>query len=353
MVVLAVEVEPKLYGLVREAVATGGYESFQQFLEVAVWNQLALEEGASGNALRTRPVGEGQPGSDRRLAEEGQSGGPKAPEADRGWRNAVRRVDVGRLGQLVEPSVSDDSQVLWGQTNRVLPIYAGVRVLTHLLAQTDAPVPRREWYEAATRTARLLRVQLQQWDKEAGRKRGELWATAFPEYDESSAHRYISQFLGMPAKDGRGAGGAAFLGFVDFDGLDDSSPVRLTTSGAEWSGFVNPIFDTESPTRTFSVEETAFFLDHLRRYRQGDYRLLANVASFVAEGRSRTDIDAELRRLYPSWTKYIGTMRAGAIGRLTDLGLLGRTRRGLEVDYHLTELASELGLTTASPEEAQ
>jgi hypothetical protein len=37
-------------------------------------------------------------------------------------------------------------------------------------------------------------------------------------------------------------------------------------------------------------------------------------------------------------------MRAGALGRLSDLGLLERTRRGLTVDYALTPLAAEVGL---------
>lgn len=68
------------------------------------------------------------------------------------------------------------------------------------------------------------------------------------------------------------------------------------------------------------------------------------MASLVATGRSRTELDDDLAYQYPAWKKFISTMRAGALGRLSDLGLLGRTRRGLEVEYHLTARAAELGL---------
>lgn len=353
MVVIAVDLEPKLYGQVRNAVVSGSYESIQQFLEVAAWNQLALEETTqpAPRVGRARKGGS-EPGLS--FAHEALSLMRHRGVADGMWRDTVSRVDPSRLGHLVEPRVADDpSDVLWGQTNRLLPMSTGVRVLAHMVAEGDGPVARRDWYETATTTARRIRVRLQEWDKQAGRKRGELWATAFPEDDESSGHRYMSQFLGVPARDGSGRGGAAFLGFVAFDGPDDLSPVRMTTSGAKWASFLNPIFDTENPTKTFSVEETSFFLEHLRRYRPGEYQLLAAVASLVAEGHSRTEIDAQLKELYPPWSKYIGTMRAGAIGRLSDLGLLGRTRRGLQVDYHLTELASELKLAAATDEQVQ
>ena len=71
------------------------------------------------------------------------------------------------------------------------------------------------------------------------------------------------------------------------------------------------------------------------------------VAGLVDAGRTRTEIDERLAELYPDWARYIGTIRAGAIGRLHDLGLLRRARRGLHVDYGLTEFAYEISLADA------
>ncbi|MDP9225061.1 MAG: hypothetical protein M3P18_14675, partial [Actinomycetota bacterium] len=56
-------------------------------------------------------------------------------------------------------------------------------------------------------------------------------------------------------------------------------------------------------------------------------------------------LNEELPALFPNWADHIPTMRAGAIGRLSDLGLLGRERRGLTVEYHLTALANQVELT--------
>jgi hypothetical protein len=190
-----------------------------------------------------------------------------------------------------------------------------------------------------------LRSYLRGLDEAAGRRHGSLWSTAFPDDRPASAHRYVNQFLGVP-KGGRAEGGAAFLGFVAFDQGD--SVASLTTAGAEWAALRNPIFDDGgSPSRTFSVEETGFFIDHLKMYRPAELLLLKRIAALVEQGHSRTQLDEALAAENPEWKKYIATMRAGALGRLSDLGLLERTRRGLTVDYALTPLAREVGLLSA------
>ncbi|MCL6537007.1 MAG: hypothetical protein K6T28_00180 [Acidothermus sp.] len=118
-----------------------------------------------------------------------------------------------------------------------------------------------------------LREALRRSDDESRRVHGMRWATAFPTDDPASAHRYVNQFLGVPRKGGLPEGGAAFLGFVRFDGVSQAAHVSLTKSGAEWAGFENPVFDhEEGADSTFSVEEAKFFLDHLRRYRSGEYQ---------------------------------------------------------------------------------
>lgn len=345
MPVVATHLEIKLYEAISESVRAGNYRSVQQFLEVAAWNQLALEESAGGSAparLDKRPNRGGVDGASSQGASVTAPGGSAADA----WRSMLQSVSLTERDELPMPKRLDDLTVaLWGQTNRVLPIAVGVRVLAQLMKGEGGGVLVSEWHETATRVATDLREQLRDWDAKAGRRHGSLWATAFPDDNPASAHRYVTQFLGVPRKDGLADGGAAFLGFVEFEEHDDDANVRLTRTGADWARFANPIFDGDGdPARTFSPEETAFFIDHLHTYRPGEHLLLNRIAAIVADQRSRTEIDEELAREYPQWAKYISTMRAGALGRLSDLGLLERTRRGLEVDYHLTDLAAEVGL---------
>jgi hypothetical protein len=338
MPIVALNIEPTLYEAVEHALAGGNYSDLQQFFVVAVRNQLALEASV---ALEEQVAP-----TDKLTVPSATTEPPKhAPSA------STRRDLPGMLTAMPAPAgralpeparVDDDSAVLWGQINRVLPIAVGVRVLAHLSADSANGVPIEEWHQTATGVAVALRSHLRQLDEAAGRRHGSLWSTAFPDDTPASAHRYVNQFLGFP-KVGLSDGGAAFLGFIAFDRGD--SVARLTTAGAEWAAFTNPLFDDGgSPTRTFSVEETAFFINHLRRYRRAELELLRRIAALVEKGQSRTQLDEALAAEHPQWKKYIATMRAGALGRLSDLGLLERTRRGLTVDYALTPLAAKVGL---------
>ncbi len=94
----------------------------------------------------------------------------------------------------------------------MLPIAAGVRVLANLLEDSD-DVPIATWCREATRVATGLRDELRSWDERAKRPHGSRWATAFPEKKESSAERYVSQFLGA----------AVFLGFASIVGAGEGA----------------------------------------------------------------------------------------------------------------------------------
>ena len=334
MVVVAVDLEPKLFDKIASTVSGSGYSSVQQFLVAAAWNQLTLDRTvptASDTGPTTMP----------RHAQ----GVEASVTLSGSWRSRVERIDPGALGTLPLPDrLEDPAALLWGQTNRVLPIAVGIRVLANLLAERGASSIRLdEWHPEAASVAQAMRPELRAWDAAAGRKRGELWETAFPKADSGSAERFMAQFLGSPRRDGTSEGGAIFLGFAAFP-EGRTSEITLTTSGAHWASFENPIFDGDAPTATFSAEETMFFLDHLRKYRPGELSFLATVAALVRQGKSRSELDDELPALFPQWANHVPTMRAGAIGRLSDLGLLGRERQGLTVEYHLTALADQAGL---------
>lgn len=336
MAVIAVNIDAALYTAIEQSVSSGNYSDLEQFFTVAARNQLALEKSAGATLP---PVSATEPSGGDGVIPDLSDLGSAVTSSGKELLLAITASS-----KLQPETLEDESLVLWGQVNRVLPIAVGVRVLAHLEAGQVDGVPVEEWHEAATKVAVALRPYLRELDEASGRRHGSLWSTAFPDETPASSNRYVSQFLGFP-RDGVPEGGAAFLGFVTFD--ETGTGARLTTAGAEWAAFSNPIFDGDGvPARTFSTEEAAFFLDHLRSRRPAEFQFLQRVATLVEEGGSRTKLDEALANDYPQWEKYIGTMRAGALGRMSDLGLLERTRRGLTVDYSLTPLAADLGLTS-------
>jgi hypothetical protein len=357
LAVVAINIDPELYDRIATRISQGGYLDLPQFFDVAARNQLALEETSA--PLTSEPQS-GRPAPDAGVAERESTlpaGSGNAALHHHGaghppakWRALVTRAELPD-DRFALPNVDSElDHLLWGQTNRLLPIAVGVRVLANLLRDSD-DVPLATWHEKATGVASALRADLRAWDEHASRPHGTRWATAFPERKESSAQRYVNQFLGAPARNGGSDGGAVFLGLAAITGSGDKARATLTTSGAHWASLTNPIFDADigvEPERTFSEEEARFFLEHLREFRSGEYRFLNTVATLVAEGLSREDLNEAIARAYPELASVASTMRAGAIGRLGDLGLLERTRHGLHVDYRLSPRAAVLGLPQAT-----
>jgi hypothetical protein len=359
VVVVLAEIKSADYEAIDKLLGSA-YASIQQFIEVAVRNQLALEEGLHGSApVTARAHSPAHQPAEREAAAAREVSGwaaplagtePAAPipaSADDDWRSWVTAADANEIPTAAKASVPD--RPLWGQINRVLPIAAGVRVLAHIGNEAAQPfVGTAEWHAKAADAAQALRIHLEAIDTAREHRHGQRWATAFPDDERSSRKRYMNQFLGYLRPNGEPEGGAAVLGLVAFAN-GDPTKVALTKSGAVWASLPNPVFDSPDghAETTFSREEAEHYLDHVRRTVPAEYQLMRAVAELVDAGKARTEIDEQLGESYPDWARYIGTVRAGALGRLQDLGLLRRERRGLQVDYGLTDLAYELRLTDA------
>lgn len=335
---VVVNIKPTIFQEVEELLP-GRYESFDQFVEIALRNQTALERQEVGEvSLAVDQSRIADEPSQRDSLPRQKAVGPPKPD----WRGLVRKVGADfELKTRPATSPVDDKSVLWGQVNRFFPTVAGLRVLVSLLHKQDAAsLPIGEWYETAADVAVRWGRHLERLDQAAGRKRGDLWATGFPSEDRASIRRYVSQFLGTPT----GTQGAAEqLRLVVFQ-EPDATEVTLTPAGVQLASLENPVFDTSSPRTTFSVFETRFFLDQMQRVLPAEYRLMRLVAELIENDADRSALNAELARRFPQWSSFVSTMRAGVIGRLHDLGLLTRIRKAQRVEYAITDLARDLGL---------
>jgi hypothetical protein len=316
------------------------YESFDELLNLALENQIRLEEkGVSGPLAAGRDPLED---SGDKLS----SGGPESDRAD-----AFRCVKALASDLALEPGDPPDPtswsmSILWGQVNRLLPVVAGIRTLGHLLGDSEvSEVPLALWHERASTQAADLRDVLLVKDHEMDRRRGELWSTGFPGRDRASSRRYANQFLGRGST--RAPGAAEMIGLISIDRSGDETMVKLTPAGIRWSSLSNPVFDSDGESNeTVSEEETRLYLKILAEQLPEERRFMALLGELIEATESRTALEEEMVRRRPELKKYASTMRAGAIGRLHDLGLLVRHREGTAVEYRLAERARRLGLTS-------
>ncbi len=237
------------------ALTQGNYSDLHQFVVVAVRNQLELEASVALEQPVAAAVSSMPPAA---TTETPLASIPLELPA------MLKAVPAATAAELPKPvPVDDDSDVLWGQINRVLPIAVGVRVLAHLSADRANGVSVEEWHETATAVAVALRPHLRKLDEAAGRRHGSLWSTAFPDDTPASAHRYVNQFLGLPKGRASPMAEPRSLASSTFD-RGDTVATSHDQPARSGRAFANPLFDDgDSPTRTFSLEETAFFINHL------------------------------------------------------------------------------------------
>jgi hypothetical protein len=321
------DLRPELHRRAQELVP-GRYESLDELLNVALENQLVLEQGQSSS--QSQPAING-------------SDSPKRTEQDEVW-NWVRSIEPEGLRSVDPPDAKSWAlPVLWGQVNRLLPVIAGVRVLGNMLHGGGSDrVPLTEWHGQATRAAVALHTYLLALDRESDRRRGDLWATGFPRDDRGSGRRYANQFLGRASFKSPGA--AEQLGFAATEKQGKVPTVGITEAGIELSQLTNPILDRREASETISVQEAQCYLSLLDRHLPEERRFMATVAELINKTGSRAALETAIEDRYPEWSKYAGTLRAGAIGRLHDLGCLARTRQGTTVTYRLSPRADEINL---------
>ena len=118
---------------------------------------------------------------------------------------------------------------------------------------------------------------------------------------------------------------------------------KLLLTGAGWAlaSLANPTLDRASEAGgKLSEEERAFLIKHIRdNVPVEDFAIRTVLAAIEAGASNPDDLDSALRGYMPERTDepfspaFLSTQRAGAISRMTDLGLVPREREGLRVAY--------------------
>jgi len=234
------------------------------------------------------------------------------------------------------------AETLWALYNRLFPVKTVLRVLLNIIrsgSPKDGFVDLTEVQNVATQEAVLLFKVLSRIDKKNGRMPGEKLTAGLPKPRDRAKDRFRLHFVGSINSKNRLEGAPAILRFVNIR-RDESGKARigLTESGVRFAQLENPILDRQDYSSALSPEEAGFYMQHIAKNLEKEYRLCSVVLKSIADGHNTPDeLTQVVLGLNPNLEKEEAqAIRSSLLSRLSELGLLTRKRKGLNVTYALT-----------------
>lgn len=237
---------------------------------------------------------------------------------------------------------------LWGQTNKILPVKIGLRVLYAIIG-TEQWLDLEEYREKAANIAAGFGTVIRKYEDKKNKIRDERISAGLPDEKEfKSKFRYKGHFLAYMRKDGKLDGAMPFLRFANLS-KDEKGRVfiGLTEPGLNFARLENPVIDRIDFEESFSEREIDFYLDYISKNVKGETSAIKWVLNKITNGiNDRNSINKELsREIAPSWGEtseaVVNTQRAGLMARMFELGLIGKDKKGINVVYTITELGNK------------
>jgi hypothetical protein len=385
MPLLAINLSDKLFQAVKELVEGNKYQTFESFLEIAAFNQLALERGATPSEViargHRRGEGDAEPSAQNgtvqvaeraaslaKVEKEGSSpkrrtrqpvgrqaaGAEKSAPAQQNMAEVIRpftRVTVGEVGpKPLEATEGTQDDHVFGQVNRLFPLKLVCRWITAKVFTPVAGQVRGDWPAYATLSDALaddaakLGSLLEEWDHCSTRKRDEQLATGLPRRGNSSSRdRFLSQFVARVTRAGDVYPGAicqyALAKFQD-------AALVLTEQGLAFAQIDSPILDArdkKAPT-ALSGDELDFLIRQVLGWVPRERDDMKIILTAVREGKvTPPELTTAVQSQFPrAWTQSVTlTHISGLVARLAELRLLRRQWQGRHVQYELGDKVEE------------
>lgn len=327
---------------IQELIKQGEYESVAAFIRTAIENQIYLESSPEEVPAHYPIRLKGEPG---RLVTDVGLG------LLRSWAAGdIETIEPPRENKIIFPPEkkgSDANTWIWGQVNKIFPSKVALRVLGNMIKERKkSTVDVNIFKEKAAEIAREVGLRLSAVERREGRKREEKVSLGLPigEPKFNSESRYKTHFLVNVRKDGMFDGGLARFKFVNIQKEEKKDNIGITEGGLRFALLENPIIDKEEYNATLSDEEKEFYLNYVAKEIPGEYRAIKWILSTIAKEINRREaINGELGKRYPEWTEAIvNTQRSGLMGRMFELGLLGREKSGVEVIYKISKRGRDI-----------
>lgn len=339
-----IDITQKYLQAIERLVGSGRYESLEQFVEVAIRNQIVYETQMAGSRASVSQQAQ------RRAID------TEILNLDRGW-GRTKEIDHSKLAVRPSwafadfvitpfPNVKPTTRPLWGQFYRFLPVKLAVRLLAR--AQSEQPPEIKEFFDKAVAEALDLADQLRLIGDAKRSSNGLSLAAGLPSGERDwrkSSERFFSQYVGRVRSDGTLDGFLAALGFATLHQKDKKLLIGLTNSGIEFSSLPNPILDDGDIIQPLSNEEVSFLIAHIAHQMPGESDQVREIVQSISQGiDTPKELDSHLntyyRTRYPDekWTEAkVSVMRAGAISRLAEMGVINVAKKGARVKYKLVE----------------
>jgi Arc/MetJ-type ribon-helix-helix transcriptional regulator len=327
-----VDITPDLAKKVSNLVNQGRYESISQFANAAFQNQLLLEESPRetlDNLIET-PISESKPSKTET---------PLSTLAINFKAESIKTV-----------SPPDDAKIpndcLWGQYNRIFPVKITLRVLANILRDNET-IELGFLHSQAVKAAREVGLILRKEDKKSKRKYGDMLSSALPTGRNvtKTEKRFMNHFVGYYTRAGRIEGAPGALKFLNISENEEYKPVvGITQTGLHFAALSNPVLDEADFRTSLSKDESLFYVKTVFQNLDREKELNRSILEKIEKGGSSpSDLNQGINHLSRGWSQaMVNTIRAGAISRLNELGLINRLRNGVNVTYSLTKFGKEI-----------
>ena len=255
------------------------------------------------------------------------------------------------------PAQHTTEKILWGQFARFLPMKYTLRILATL---ATTPVYLVDWQDAVREHSFSMREHLRTVDVRHKIPRGSQLSAGFPrgksKKRDRSMERFISHYTAIIQSAGVGpvVGMCAEVGFINVNREDKK--VSFTPEGLQYVMLPNPQLDSqEDSSDSTSAEEKEFLRKHVSSKLQEDWSFCCNIMSAINLDGAKTsdslfkamfDIYVDSNDPYSPTPNTLRTNIGGALGRLVDMGLVGRSWAGRNSEFYVTradEIDGQIG----------
>lgn len=328
-----IDIDPALDLKISQVLRTKGYRDFQHFASISLENQL-LAETENRDSWKI----EQKYNSNLNL--------------EAVFINNTDTLFVSPSGDIktLEPPRNEvlSARLLWGQYYRFLPSKVAVRVLANM---SSGKFPSySDFIESSVASAVALQKTLNRIDNKERNEFGEKVSAGFPDGTQKSIRRYKEHFLLCVRKGNLKLDGMlSTLKFANIIIKDGEEHIGLTQYGRKFAELHNYVLD-ESKSPSLSKEEVQFLTNHIFHNLPDEADHINIALNLIESGTiTRDALNLALRKYYERYlyrTKssenVINTMRAGLLGRLFEMGLIERNKKGKYVSYNLTESGQKI-----------
>jgi hypothetical protein len=348
------------YQRVQQIVASGAYSNISTFAEVAIDNQVILEQEAEPKLMGISRTDQTEVMHRTGLHTEQQDETHVLRDLKR------ERIEISHKDIVMAPrnedvnvfGISDPSDcMLWGQINKIFPIKLLLRYfVNHYLHQST--VGLTEFKRKSRTAAHEIGTYLLNIDRRKKTRKDEKLSIALPlgespEQRIKANQRFENSYIGHMRKNSNLLSGALVeLRFANLQGDYRKQEIGLTKAGFEFSQLENPILDDEEYDGTLSDEEKIFYVEHVRDNVEGEYHAMQSLHDFIEAGLvSRNSLNEAFRSKIESWknwghakelNSFVDTQRSGLTSRMFELGLVEKIRTGITVEYHNSEFSRKV-----------